>query len=89
MSSSPAIRAFLGGVRRRLRRRALARAGLYLASASIVLAASAPLAAFALTGQGRNVAWVAGVAALAALVAAAAIVLVPGRRWRTDHAVAA
>ncbi|HTE52063.1 MAG TPA: DUF4175 family protein [Kofleriaceae bacterium] len=89
MSSSPAIGAFLAGVRSRLRRRALARAGLYLTSAAIFLAVAAPLAAVA-SGSGSAAAWIAGLSALAVLVAAAASgLLTPRRRWRSDRAVAA
>jgi hypothetical protein len=89
LSSSAAIRAFLAGVRTRLRRRALARAGLYLSGGAIFLAVAAPLAAHA-SGSGRGAAWIAGLTALAALIAASTGGLVaPRRRWRSDRAVAA
>jgi hypothetical protein len=89
LSSSPAIRAYLAGVRARLHRRSLARAGLYLASAAVFLAVAAPLAAVG-SGAGHTVAWIAGLAGLAALAASLAIGLVlPRRRFRSDRAVAA
>jgi hypothetical protein len=76
-------------VRRRLRRRALARAGIYLASAAIFLAVAAPLGAVA-SGSGRAAAWAAGLVAMIALAAASASgLLAPRRRWRSDRAVAA
>ncbi|HKE13957.1 MAG TPA: DUF4175 family protein [Kofleriaceae bacterium] len=89
MSSTPAIRVFLAGVRLRLRRRALARSGLYFASSAIFLAVAAPLAAVA-SGSGRGAAWVAGLlASLALALASAAGLIAPRLRWRSDRAVAA
>jgi hypothetical protein len=89
LSSPVAIRAFLAGVRIRLRRRALARAGLYLASAAIFLAVAAPLVAGA-SGSGRAIAWIGALAALTTFMFAfAAGLFAPRRRWRSDRAVAA
>ncbi|HUS67407.1 MAG TPA: hypothetical protein VMZ28_22880, partial [Kofleriaceae bacterium] len=88
MSAPAAIRTLLAEVRRRLRRLAAARAGLYLAGGLIFLAIAAPLLAAGGSGHGIGVAaaLLAGGGLLAALVGG---LVLPARRWRSDRHVAA
>jgi hypothetical protein len=84
------ILVFLDAVRRQLWRRHIVRTALLGAAALAVLAALLPLVALlVLPVQGRVIALVGlGLVAATAAGAVAVAVLVPRRRWRSDHRVA-
>ncbi|WP_428267618.1 DUF4175 family protein [Haliangium sp.] len=90
MTAFARTRAFLDAVRRRLERRAAARAGLHGLTALTALAVLTPLTGLVVApGQGRTVAAIAlSVAGVVVITVVVTGLVLPRRRWRSDTQVA-